>query len=241
MGARVAPPIAGAQADECIRRRAVRKRWIYVAVAAALAVLGGAVASSAVAGQEASGDAEVRIVARKLESGRIEFGLQQRQTDNTWGDRQLPHVRFFPTPARVASSPLTLRVAQTAPESTTQQTRDTFSAIAAGIFHSCGLRTDGTITCWGANDSGQADGTIVCWGNLRLRRPAPWNLPLTNRYGDRETRTRGWGLATQPIATSTIWRLPPVPAVAMAARASGMPSSGTVGPISDRRSRRPDS
>ncbi|MCY3953136.1 MAG: hypothetical protein OXG69_11425, partial [bacterium] len=52
--------------------------------------------------------------------------------------------------------------------------------------HSCGLRTDGTIACWGGNDSGQsdapdgqytaiaaghshtcairADGTIACWG-----------------------------------------------------------------------------
>ncbi len=40
--------------------------------------------------------AEVRIVARRLADGRIEFGLQRRDT-NTWGDRQLPRVRFFPT------------------------------------------------------------------------------------------------------------------------------------------------
>ncbi len=55
---------------------------------------------------------EVRIVTRKLESGRIEFGLQQRAADDAWGDRQLPRVRFFPTTAGVgrwlASSPLTL-------------------------------------------------------------------------------------------------------------------------------------
>ena len=52
----------------------------------------------------------VRIVARKLADGRIEFGLQQRDPDNTWGDRELPRVRFFPTTAGVnrwlVSSPL---------------------------------------------------------------------------------------------------------------------------------------
>ncbi len=61
-----------------------------------------------------------------------------------------------------------------------------FSAVDAGTSHSCGLRTDGTITCWGSNADGQAnapteefkavsagfyhscglrtDGTITCWG-----------------------------------------------------------------------------
>ena len=58
----------------------------------------------------------MRIVARKLETGRVEFGLQQRQPDNTWGDRQLPSVRFFPTTAAVdrwlASSALDLPVSE---------------------------------------------------------------------------------------------------------------------------------
>ena len=61
---------------------------------------------------------EVRIVARKLESGRIEFGLQQRQPGNTWGDRQLstrpllPHHRPPSVPGSPAP-PLTLTVTQT--------------------------------------------------------------------------------------------------------------------------------
>ncbi len=54
---------------------------------------------------------DVRIVARRLADGRIEFGLQQRDTD-TWGERRLPRVRFFPTSAGtdrwLVSSPLTL-------------------------------------------------------------------------------------------------------------------------------------
>ena len=58
--------------------------------------------------------------------------------------------------------------------------------IAAGATHSCGLRTDGTVTCWGGNSGGQinapsgtftavaagsthscglrTDGTVTCWG-----------------------------------------------------------------------------
>ena len=267
--------------------------WTCVAAAALVAVLGGAVVSSPVTAQDTtvSNDAEVRIVARKLDSGRIEFGLQQRQADNTWGNRQLPRVRFFPTTATVnrwlasspldlsvgearivarklesgriefglqqrrtddswgdrqlprvrffpttatvnrwlASSPLTLTASRAddgpgqigdrqATRSATGYTEITggdahscglhsadtvecwgsndggqadapagqFRAVAAGGGHSCGLRSDGAITCWGRNDEGQADpptgqfstvtaggghscglrsdGTITCWG-----------------------------------------------------------------------------
>ena len=94
----------------------------------------------------------MRIVARKLEDGRIEFGLQQRQADTTWGARQLPRVRFFPTTATagnwLASSSLTLTAPQTTAQSASQSTGQ-YSAVTAGAFHSCGLRTNGTITCWG--------------------------------------------------------------------------------------------
>ena len=82
------------------------RRRAAAAIVALLAVLGGAVVSTAAAAQEdnTAGDSTtVRIVARKLDSGRIEFGLQQRQPDNTWGDRQLPRVRFFPTTATVGN------------------------------------------------------------------------------------------------------------------------------------------
>ena len=64
---------------------------------------------------------------------------------------------------------------------------DGSGVIAAGVFHSCGLRVDQTVTCWGDNESGKAnpptgkfsavvasashscglraDQTITCWGN----------------------------------------------------------------------------
>ena len=64
----------------------------------------------------------------------------------------------------------------------------TFRAVSAGYWHSCGVRTDGTIACWGNNDSGRTDApdgtfnaisaglwhscglktdnTITCWGKF---------------------------------------------------------------------------
>ena len=128
----------------------------------------------------------VRIVARKLANGRIEFGLQPRADNGAWAERLLPTKRFFPPTAAVdrwlASSPLSVTTAAPAPSSNTGG----FTAISAGTWHSCALRTDGTIACWGDNDDGQsdpptgtyiavstgynhscavgADGAITCWG-----------------------------------------------------------------------------
>ena len=68
------------------------------------AVVAGAAVPSPIAAQDSAsgdGDVEVRIVARKLADGRIEFGLQHRQDDDTWSARQLPRVRSFPATAPV--------------------------------------------------------------------------------------------------------------------------------------------
>ena len=112
---------------------------------------------------------EVRIVARKLESGRVEFGLQQRQADESWGERRLPRVRFFPTTATVgrwlASSALIIGPTVTAdrerepaaepvdaPGGAVPPSTVSFSEVVAGDQHTCGLRTDGTVVCWGDSD-----------------------------------------------------------------------------------------
>ena len=62
---------------------------------------------------------EVRVVARELASGRIEFAVQQRDADDSWGGRLLPSRRFFPADAEVgrwlASSPLQLTAPPPAP------------------------------------------------------------------------------------------------------------------------------
>lgn len=64
---------------------------------------------------------DVRIVARRLSSGKIEFALQQRQSANTWSGELLPRARLFPTTtARVdswlQSTPLQVTVAAHADE-----------------------------------------------------------------------------------------------------------------------------
>jgi alpha-tubulin suppressor-like RCC1 family protein len=63
----------------------------------------------------------------------------------------------------------------------------TFVQVSSGDFHTCGLRADGTVACWGTNANGQssppagafiqvaagrfhscgvkADGLLVCWGD----------------------------------------------------------------------------
>ncbi|MCY3806862.1 MAG: hypothetical protein OXG91_10275, partial [bacterium] len=63
-------------------------------------VAAGALVAAPAAGQEPPAAAEIRIVARQLADGRVEFGIQQRaSTADPWGQRQLPRSRFFPTTA----------------------------------------------------------------------------------------------------------------------------------------------
>ena len=86
------------------------ERLKTAAILVLLAMLAGSVAWAAT-----SGEAEVRITARQLEDGRVEFALQQR-VNGEWGERQLPRSRFFPADAQVGrwlnSSPLTVEAAE---------------------------------------------------------------------------------------------------------------------------------
>lgn len=83
---------------------------------------------------------------------------------------------------------LTLPVrAAPAPEETALNSPRFPETLSAGSFHTCGLRTDGTLACWGSNSSGQStppggtynqisagdyhscglrtDGYWICWGS----------------------------------------------------------------------------
>ncbi len=171
-----APPPAGRQ----LRRRAL------LAAGALLAVLAGTLVSPAATAQQI--DTEARIVARKLTDGRIEFGLQQRR-DDTWGQRQLPRSRYFPTTAAVgrwlASTPISIGGSRSSPAASSLQH---LTIATLNDDSACALRNDGTIACWGANDHGQTDapggaytaiaaildhtcaiatdGTMDCWGQM---------------------------------------------------------------------------
>ncbi len=71
-----------------------------------------------------SDDGDVRVVARPLEDGRVEVGLQQR-SDAGWGERELPAARFLAADSEPgvwrASSPLSLSLLRDAPINRFQQ------------------------------------------------------------------------------------------------------------------------
>ena len=82
----------------------------------------------------------------------------------------------------------TVEPAHPAPTGTDSVAGPRYSAVSAGDFHTCALRIDGTLACWGSHDGGtrrpsppagkftqvsaghahtcglRADGTVACWG-----------------------------------------------------------------------------
>lgn len=84
----------------------------------ALLAIGLAAGGYAVA-QITQSETEVRITARfDSQRGAVEFALQQRQADGSWGQRTFPSARYFPsdaTPGRwLSSSPIPVTVSGTA-------------------------------------------------------------------------------------------------------------------------------
>ena len=100
------------------------------------------------------GDVEIgRINARLWGDGRIEFAFTP-----TGGERIEPRGRYFPVDAQVGrwlrSSPITIGPP---PGTMGIAQADSFSAVSTGVVHSCGLRTNGEIACWGSNSDGQGN------------------------------------------------------------------------------------
>ena len=113
---------------------------------------------------------ELRIAARRLESGGIEFGLQRRGSDGEWGERMLPKRRSFPAGAAagrwLASSPVTVPGIEwsSGVQSRDEREEDTrghgseaipsegsFSMLDASRSRTCAVRRDGGVSCWGHN------------------------------------------------------------------------------------------
>lgn len=63
-----------------------------VLMVALVAALIGGVASYGVSALTGTATTEVRISAQRLEGGLIQFALQQRESDGSWGERQLPSL-----------------------------------------------------------------------------------------------------------------------------------------------------
>ena len=84
----------------------MRERLLPAVLAVAV-VATSVLATAAPAAGDQDQSSQVRISARRLDSGNIEFALQQRRDDATWGTRQLPTRRFVPanaTPGRWLNS-----------------------------------------------------------------------------------------------------------------------------------------
>ncbi len=119
----------------------LKRTRIFAALALLIVFAGGiAVGVTGLSGslaQDASNDAEVRIAARKLDDGRVEFGLQQR-TGSEWSERVLPDIRRLPANARVdrwlVSSPVTLKGYATLPIQSAEQYRIDNEGLKAVTF-----------------------------------------------------------------------------------------------------------
>ena len=70
----------------------------FVAPALALIVLTAGLAFASASASAQENEAELRISARRLDDGRLEFALRQRE-DGTWGERLSPDQRHLPADA----------------------------------------------------------------------------------------------------------------------------------------------
>ena len=118
--------------------------------------------------EDPSTEVGVRIVARRLADGGVEFGLQQRGGDGSWGGRQLPARRFFPPDAGVgrwlASSPFGVAAIAPAPDSPETPREPTPAGtpqasplergdelVASSGYHTCAINAGEGVECWGDN------------------------------------------------------------------------------------------
>ena len=77
--------------------------------------------------------------------------------------------------------------------------RDTYLAVSAGRLHTCAIRTDNSVECWGFNDAAQTDAPRprilprrLRRGEPHLRDPDRWHHPmLGNQRMGAEESARG--------------------------------------------------
>ena len=116
---------------------------------------------------ELEGDVEVRIAARWRSDGRVEFALQQRHPDDTWGQHLFVRQRLLQpetiesgTGSWEYSTPyllISLGVEDLGPgievDSFTipEGPRGDDTLITAGQGRTCAVRVDGGVACWGLN------------------------------------------------------------------------------------------
>ena len=144
-------------------------------------------------------------------------GLRVDSTVVCWGNNE--HGQADPpnsdtTPAPPASPTGAQSDTAPAPSAETPGGPETrFTAIAAGLYHSCGVRTDNTITCWGNNEYGEADPptgtfTTVTVGQFHScgLRTGQHNRVLGSELQESTERERSTGRAGGNIQRRCRWR-----------------------------------
>ena len=125
--------------------------------------------------QVTQSETEVRITARfDSERGAVEFALQQRQADGSWGQRMFPSARYFPsdaTPGRwLNSSPIAVTVSDGAAATGDPSATTTISGTGNGVQT---MRlTDGVYFCESrvSGNTGQyGDENFLVWMTGRER------------------------------------------------------------------------
>jgi len=104
-----------------------------------------------------TGEIDVRIAARRVADGRIEFAVQQRRADGSWGQRLTPARRFFPATVTAGRWLVSTPVTVTAWRSDTTgfalggRSRSADTLLASSFDRTCAVQLDGGVTCWGRN------------------------------------------------------------------------------------------
>ena len=109
------------------------KRGVSLAVLALSALV--AIIAGAIYAAGHGSDAEVRVGAKRLDDGRVEVAVQQRDADGGWGELQRPDARFLPadvTGEWRMSSPVGLTVAAAMETSDAMETAPDVPDAAAG-------------------------------------------------------------------------------------------------------------
>ena len=113
-----------------------------------------------------------------MDDGRIEFAFTP-----TDGERIEPPARYFPTNARAGRWLRSTEITFGPPE----DVAPSYTVVSAGWMHTCAIRSDGAIECWGSNANGEANapegpfsalsagsehtcairtsGEVACWGH----------------------------------------------------------------------------
>ena len=100
------------------------------------------------------------------------------------------------------------------PSATTSVSTRDFNAVSAGAFHTCGVKTDGAVACWGEPEGGRAtppageflsvsaggahtcgmraDGSVECWGSNRNPRNGIFVGQASLPHGSFTSVSAGW-------------------------------------------------